>query len=64
MKEMEQIELDAYRNEIESDMSGLFEKYRRIFDWDIPDINEPAAVKLILAAMQTALDNVATRLAG
>ncbi|MFA6972772.1 MAG: hypothetical protein WC208_15420 [Gallionella sp.] len=58
MKKMEQLELDAYRREIVSDMSDLVEKYRRIFGWDIPDIDQPAADKLILAAMHKALDDI------
>ena len=64
MKEMEQLELDAYRSEIVTDMSRLVEKYRRIFGWDIPDIDQPVADKLILAAMHTALDDIAAKLAG
>lgn len=64
MKEMEQIELDAYRNEIVADMRSLVEKYRKIFDWDIPEIDQRAADKLILAAMHTALDEITTPIAG
>jgi hypothetical protein len=58
MSKMEQLELDAYRNEIISDMEGLVEKYRAIFDWDIPEVDEVAADKLILAAMHAALDGI------
>ncbi|MFA6062487.1 MAG: hypothetical protein WC736_07770 [Gallionella sp.] len=58
MSKMEQLELDAYRNEIVSDMEGLVEKYRAIFDWDIPEVDEVAADKLILAAMHAALDGI------
>ncbi|MCX7192601.1 MAG: hypothetical protein NTY60_03110 [Proteobacteria bacterium] len=64
MKKIEQIELDAYRNEIEADMRSLVEKYRKIFDWDIPEIDQLAADKLILLAMHKALDDITTRLAG
>lgn len=62
MKKMEQLELDAHRDDIAADMRGLVEKYRAIFDWDIPEINQPAADKLILAAMHTALDEIAAQL--
>lgn len=58
MKKMEQRELDAHRSEIVTDMRNLFEKYRTIFDWDIPEINQQAADKLILEAMHTALDSI------
>ncbi|MDD4928294.1 MAG: hypothetical protein PHP85_03325 [Gallionella sp.] len=58
MKEMEQLELDAYRGEIATDMGELVEKYRAIFGWDIPEIDQAAADKLILAAMHKALDDL------
>lgn len=58
MKKMEQLELEAYRSEIVADMSDLVEKYRRIFGWDIPEVDQPAADKLILAAMHKALDDI------
>jgi hypothetical protein len=61
---MEQLELDAYRGEIVADMSSLVEKYRRIFGLDIPEIDQRAADKLILAAMHTSLDEIAAKLAG
>ena len=64
MKKMEQLELDAYRGEIVTDMQSLVEKYRAIFDWDIPEINQHAADKLILAAMHKALDDITAQLAG
>ena len=61
MKKMEQLELDAYRSEIAEDMSSLVEKYRRIFGWDIPEIDQHAADKLILTAMHKALDESAVK---
>lgn len=48
MKKMEQLELDAHRSEIDTDMTSLVEKCRRIFGLDIPEIGQHAADKLIL----------------
>ena len=62
MNKMEQLELDAYRGEIVTDMRSLVEKYRRIFDWDIPEVDQLAADKLIVAAMRKALDDIGTKL--
>ncbi len=62
MKTIEQLELDAHRNHIIKDMHSLVEKYRTIFDWDIPEINQHAADLLILAAMHQALDDIAAQL--
>jgi hypothetical protein len=58
MKNMEQLELDAHRHDIVADMRGLLEKYRTVFGWDIPEIDQPGADKLILAAMHKALDDI------
>lgn len=62
MAKMEQLELEAHRSEIAADMRSLVEKYRAIFDWDIPEIDQHAADKLILAAMHTVLDDIAKQL--
>jgi hypothetical protein len=61
MGTMEQLELEAHRSEIDADMRSLVEKYRRTFGWDIPEIDQQAADKLILAAMRKALDDIQTQ---
>ena len=58
MKKMEQLEMDAHRKDLINDMHRLLEKYRTIFGWDIPEIDQPGADKLILAAMHKALDDI------
>jgi hypothetical protein len=58
MKNMEQLELDAHRKGLIKDMHALLEKYRTIFGWDIPEIDQSGADKLILAAMHKALDDI------
>jgi hypothetical protein len=63
MKKMEQLEMEEYRSEIVADIRSLVEKYRRIFGWDIPEIDQHAADKLILTAMRKALENIETKLA-
>lgn len=61
MGKMEQLELEAHRSEIDADMRSLVEKYRRVFGWDIPEIDQQAADMLILAAMRKALDDIQTQ---
>lgn len=58
MQKMEQLELDAHRKDIIKDMHGLLDKYRTIFGWDIPEIDQQGADELILAAMHKALDDL------
>lgn len=61
MSKMEQLELEAHREELAADLAELFDKYRAIFGWDIPEIDQRAADRLILAAMHKALDEIAAR---
>ena len=58
MAKMEQIELDRYRERLNADVKHLVEKYRSIFEWDVPEIDEVASDKLILGAIRQALDAV------
>lgn len=62
MAKMEQLELDAHREQLTSDVKRLVEKYRSIFEWDIPGIDELASDKLILGAIRQALDAVESSL--
>ena len=63
MAKIEELELDAQRRQLESDVKALVEKYRSIFEWDVPDIDERHAGRLIVAAIREALDGVENTLA-
>lgn len=58
MSEIEQRELDAHRAEITADVKKLVEKYRAIFDWDVPDIDQQAADRLILKAIHDSVNHI------
>ena len=58
MENIEQIELDAHRSQMIADVKSLVEKYRSIFDWDVPEINQVMADKLILMAIRKSLDDI------
>ena len=64
MAKMEQLELDAHRARLVRDVAALVDKYRAIFEWDVPEIDEGAADRLILAAVRQALDNLEQALPG
>ena len=55
MAQIEQIELEGHRKAIIADVKSLVEKYRAIFDWDVPEINQALADKLILEEVRHAL---------
>ncbi len=64
MARIEQIELEGHREEIVADVKALIEKYRAIFDWDVPDIDQNVADRLILNEVRKALDAIEAKLLG
>ncbi|HUX62160.1 hypothetical protein [Sulfuricella sp.] len=64
MKKLEQMELEGHRSEIIADVKSLVEKYRAIFDWDVPEIDQNVADKLILAEIRKALEDIEKELLG
>ena len=58
MERIEQIELEHQRRRIVADVRKLVEKYRSIFTWDVPDIDQAAADRVLLAEIRRALDEV------
>ena len=58
MAEIEQLEMDAHRAQLVVDVKALVEKYRAIFDWDVPEVDEALSDRLILKALRQALDDV------
>jgi hypothetical protein len=64
MAQIEQLELDAHRSGIIADVKKLVEKYRAIFDWDVPDIDQSRADQLILMEIRKALDDIEKGLRG
>ena len=53
---LERLELEAHREQIEADVRRLVEKYLAIVEWDVPEIDEPLASRLIITAVRQALD--------
>jgi hypothetical protein len=62
MAEIERVEMERHRSELVADVRNLVEKYRAIFDWDVPDIDQPAADKMILAEVRKVLDDIEKQL--
>ncbi|MBU2964120.1 hypothetical protein Q4508_08125 [Amphritea sp. 2_MG-2023] len=62
MAHIEELELSAHRDDIIKDVKDLIEKYRSIFEWDVPEIDEKLADTLILNEVRKALDDVQHRL--
>ncbi|MBK7663337.1 MAG: hypothetical protein IPJ21_07320 [Sterolibacteriaceae bacterium] len=64
MATIEQLELDAHREQLTSDVRALVEKYRSIFGWDVPDIDQAFSDKLIFDAIRQSLDGLEKALTG
>jgi len=56
LPKLEQFEIEARRGEIARDARHLVERYRAVFDWDVPDVEQAAADRLILTKVATAVN--------
>jgi hypothetical protein len=64
MSKIEQLELEAHREQLQADVRKLLDKYLAIAEWDVPEIDEPLAIRLIVSAVRQELDRVEKSLAG
>ena len=64
MARIEELELEGHRADIIADVKQLVEKYRKIFDWDVPDIDQAAADRLIVSEVRKALGELEKTLLG
>ena len=55
---IEQMELVRHRSDILADTKSLVEKYRAIFNLDVPELDENVAAKLILVEIHNALRHI------
>jgi hypothetical protein len=62
LAKVEQAELEEHRDGIIADVNKMIEKYRAIFDWDVADIDQTVADKLILGEVRKALDELEQKL--
>jgi hypothetical protein len=58
MAEIEKLEMDARREQLDADVRGLVDKYRAIFGWLVPDIDEASADGLIIEAVHQSLEAI------
>ncbi|MGV6852851.1 MAG: hypothetical protein ACWA5R_11835 [bacterium] len=58
MTSMQEIEIQRYQHKLVGDLESLLDKYRRIMEWDIPEGDEKAGDKLIIEALQQALNKL------
>ena len=59
MAKIEELEMDAHQAQLNSDVRSLVDKYRAIFGWDVPEVDEALSERLIVKALRQALDDIA-----
>jgi hypothetical protein len=55
MANLEQVEIERYRRELKDDVDHLIRKYCRIMSWEVPELDEAEAARLIFRALRDAL---------
>jgi hypothetical protein len=62
--DLERVELERHRSRLVADVKKLVDRQRAIFDWDVLDIDQRAADRLILGEIRKALEELEKKLAG
>jgi hypothetical protein len=55
---IENIEMNEQRNSLDKDVEKLVDKYIKIMDWNVPDIDEPKARRLILDEIKLSISRL------
>lgn len=58
---IENIEMSKQRKSLDQDVEKLVDQYIKIMDWDVPDIDEAKARKLILDEIKLAVSRLENR---
>ena len=55
---IEEIEMSKQRKSLDKDVEKLVGKYIKIMDWDVPDMDEPKARRLMLEEIKLAISRL------
>ena len=58
MSSLEEIEMEKRRKALDKDVASLVDKYLRVMEWDIPDVDEPKAKQMILDEIKQAISRL------
>jgi hypothetical protein len=61
MASIEQIEMRAHQAQLTTDVASLVDKYRAIFGWDVPEVDEAVSDVLIFTALRRAVSQAEGR---
>ena len=55
---IEDIEMNKQQKHLDKDVEKLVDKYIKIMDWDVPDVDGPKARRLILDEIKMAISRL------
>ena len=55
---IEDIEMRRQRPSLDKDVNKLVDKYIKIMDWDVPDIDEPKVRRLVLDEIKLSISRL------
>jgi len=55
---IENIEMDKRRKALDKDVAKLVDKYIKIMEWDIPEIDDAKALKLIMDEIKLSISRL------
>lgn len=58
---IEDVEISKKRKSIEKDVNKLVNKYIKVMEWDIPDVDETKARSLVLGEIKLAISQMESR---
>ena len=58
MSSMEEIEMEKHRKALDSDILSLLDKYLRAIEWDVPEVDETRARRLVLDEIRQSIDRI------
>lgn len=61
MAQIEELEMEAHRAQLNADVRGLVDKTRAIFGWDVTEVDEAPSERLIVKALRQALHSPVQR---
>jgi len=62
MSSFEEIEMEKRRKALDKDVTSLVDKYLRAMEWDIPEVDETKAQRMILDEIKQAIIRIESQL--
>jgi hypothetical protein len=61
MAGIEEIEMQKRRQQLDKDVEHLVDKFLKVMEWEVPDIDEPKALRLVIDEIKQAIGRIESR---